>query len=230
LDFAAQTAPPTFSNVDTVCRTQPNQAVRQHDGSWVARLSQAEYLLLGSLADDGARVAGVEAEWVQDAQRNYPLPRQDSHAWLQLSGGMAAVMAKLWVDLRTGAFPVGAVAQTSVARINMIVLNVGSDERPVLQQLLLIGLRWRMREAVLDAVGEFGGGWSAGCFRRMIFGAWEIEAPRKPYESFFCIDYPETCTIPCTTNSFGTGCIVHRPRNPRRTLCHAGYAQPRPVG
>ncbi|EPJ2809286.1 sarcosine oxidase subunit gamma [Pseudomonas putida] len=140
--------------------TQPNQAVRQHDGSWVARLSQAEYLLLGSLADDGARVAGVEAEWVQGAQRNYLLPRQDSHAWLQLSGVHgSAVMAKLCgVDLRTGAFPVGAVAQTSVARINMIVLNVGSDERPALQLLFDRASLGYVCEAVLDAMGEFGGG------------------------------------------------------------------------
>lgn len=140
--------------------TQPNQAVRQHDGSWVARLSQAEYLLLGSLADDGARVAGVEAEWVQDAQRNYLLPRQDSHAWLQLSGVHgSAVMAKLCgVDLHTGAFPVGAVAQTSVARINMIVLNVGSDERPALQLLFDRASLAYVCEAVLDAMGEFGGG------------------------------------------------------------------------
>ncbi|ENB9666415.1 sarcosine oxidase subunit gamma [Pseudomonas putida] len=140
--------------------TQPNQAVRQHDGSWVARLSQAEYLLLGSLADDGARVAGVEAEWVQDAQRNYLLPRQDSHAWLQLSGVHgSAVMAKLCgVDLRAGAFPVGTVAQTSVARINMIVLNVGSDERPALQLLFDRASLAYVCEAVLDAMGEFGGG------------------------------------------------------------------------
>ncbi|WP_069942771.1 sarcosine oxidase [Pseudomonas putida] len=140
--------------------TQPNQAVRQHDGSWVARLSQAEYLLLGSLADDGARVADVEAEWVQDAQRNYLLPRQDSHAWLQLSGVHgSAVMAKLCgVDLRAGAFPVGAVAQTSVARINMIVLNVGRDERPALQLLFDRASLAYVCEAVLDAMGEFGGG------------------------------------------------------------------------
>ena len=140
--------------------TQPNQAVRQHDVSWVARLSQAEYLLLGSLADDGARVADVEAEWVQDAQRNYLLPRQDSHAWLQLSGVHgSAVMAKLCgVDLRSGAFPVGTVAQTSVARINMIVLNVGSDERPALQLLFDRASLAYVCEAVLDAMGEFGGG------------------------------------------------------------------------
>ncbi|MFK0094772.1 sarcosine oxidase subunit gamma [Pseudomonas sp. NPDC090592] len=140
---------------------QPNQAVRQDDGSWVARLSQTEYLLLGNLADEGARVAAVEAEWVQDAQRNYLLPRQDSHAWLQLSGAHgSAVMAKLCgVDLRAEAFPVGSVAQTSAARINVIVVNVGSDGRPALQLLFDRASRAYFREAMLDAMGEFEGGW-----------------------------------------------------------------------
>lgn len=139
---------------------QPNQAVLQDDGGWVARLSQAEYLLLGSLADEGARVAAAEAEWVQDAQRNYLLPRQDSHAWLQLSGVHgSAVMAKLCgVDLRAEAFPVGAVAQTSAARINVIVVNVGSEERPALQLLFDRASLAYLRDAMLDAMGEFDGG------------------------------------------------------------------------
>ncbi|OUM38591.1 sarcosine oxidase [Pseudomonas putida] len=139
---------------------QPNQAVLQDDGGWVARLSQTEYLLLGSLTDEGARVAAAEAEWVQDAQRNYLLPRQDSHAWLQLSGVHgSAVMAKLCgVDLRAEAFPVGAVAQTSAARINVIVVNVGSDERPALQLLFDRASLAYLREAMLDAMDEFDGG------------------------------------------------------------------------
>ncbi len=139
----------------------PNQAVRQEDGGWVARLSQTEYLLLASLADGGARVAAEEGGWVQDARRNYLLPRQDSHAWLQLSGvHCSAVMAKLCgVDLRARAFPVGAVAQTSAARINVIVLNVGSDERPALQLLFDRASLAYFREAVLDAMDEFDGGW-----------------------------------------------------------------------
>ncbi|MBK4994158.1 sarcosine oxidase [Pseudomonas sp. S37] len=139
----------------------PNQAVLQADGGWVARLSQTEYLLLGSLADDGTRVAGEEAAWVQDGQRNYLLPRQDSHAWLQLSGVHAsAVMAKLCgVDLRAGAFPVGAVAQTSAARINVTVVNVGGDQRSTLQLLFDRASLAYLREAMLDAMDEFNGGW-----------------------------------------------------------------------
>ncbi|HYQ55216.1 MAG TPA: sarcosine oxidase [Pseudomonas sp.] len=139
---------------------QPNQAVRQDDGGWVVRLSQTEFLLLGSLADEGARVAEAEAEWVQDAQRNYLLPRQDSHAWMQLRGVHgSAVMAKLCgVDLRAEAFPVGAVAQTSAARINVIVVNVGTDEVPAMQLLFDRASLAYLREALLDAMNEFEGG------------------------------------------------------------------------
>ncbi|MFR0672093.1 sarcosine oxidase subunit gamma [Enterobacterales bacterium AW_CKDN230030176-1A_HGKHYDSX7] len=133
---------------------QPNRAERQDDGAWVARLSQTEYLLLGAPADRGARVAALEAEWVlDDNARNYLLPRQDSHAWLQLAGEQAsAVMAKLCgVDLREGAFAVGTVAQTSAARINVIVVNTGGAlqllfDRPSLDYFM---------GAVEDAMTEF---------------------------------------------------------------------------
>jgi len=137
----------------------PNQALRQDDGGWVVRLSASEYLLLGSLSDQGARVAAQEAEWVQGAQRNYLLPRQDSHAWLQLSGQhCSAVMAKLCgVDLRAQAFPVGAVAQTSAARINVMVVNVASEGVPRLQILFDRPSLAYFREAMLDAMAEFDG-------------------------------------------------------------------------
>lgn len=137
----------------------PNQALRQADGGLVARLSQSEYLLLGSLYDMGARIAGEESAWQLDDSACYLLPRQDSHAWLQLSGEHCAqVMAKLCgVDLRPQAFAVGAVAQTSAARINVIVINAGSAELPSLQILCDRASVQYFWEAVLDAMDEFGG-------------------------------------------------------------------------
>ncbi|MFR0693677.1 sarcosine oxidase subunit gamma [Enterobacterales bacterium AE_CKDN230030158-1A_HGKHYDSX7] len=137
----------------------PNRALRQADGGLVARLSQTEYLLLGSLYDMGARVAAEEAAWQLDDSANYLLPRQDSHAWLQLSGEhYAAVMAKLCgVDLRAQAFGSGAVAQTSAARINVIVINTGSAELPSLQILCDRASVQYFWEALLDAMGEFDG-------------------------------------------------------------------------
>jgi len=137
----------------------PNQAVLSDDGTLVARLSQTEYFLLGSLADRGQRIAAEEAGWQLGEERNYLLPRQDSHAWLQLSGQhCSAVMAKLCgVDLRAQAFPVGAVAQTSAARINVIVVNVGREAVPALQLLFDRASRAYFCEAMRDAMAEFEG-------------------------------------------------------------------------
>lgn len=138
---------------------QPNQSVRQADGSLVARLSQTEYLVLGSLADQGQRVAAEEARWEADHRANYLLPRQDSHAWLQLSGPpISEVMAKLCgVDLRAQAFAAGAVAQTSVARLNAIVINATVSELPCLHLLFDRCSLEYFTAAVLDAMAEFGG-------------------------------------------------------------------------
>lgn len=137
----------------------PNRAVVCDDGTLVARLSQTEYLLLGSLADRGQRLAAEEADWQLSDQRNYLLPRQDSHAWVQLSGRhVAEVMAKLCgVDLRSEAFPVGSVAQTSVARLNAIVINAGTAELPRFHILCDRASLEYFQSAVLDAMGEFGG-------------------------------------------------------------------------
>ncbi|GFM58207.1 sarcosine oxidase [Pseudomonas cichorii] len=137
----------------------PNRAVTQADGSHVARLSQTEYLILGSRRDQGERIADEEARWELDHSANYLLPRQDSHAWLQLSGTcIAQVMAKLCgVDLRTQAFGQGAVAQTSAARINVIVINTGLDTTPCFQILCDRASLEYFKGAVLDAMHEFNG-------------------------------------------------------------------------
>lgn len=137
----------------------PNHALAQPDGGWVARLSQSEYLLLGSLADRGARITAEEAGWQLDGTAHYLLPRQDSHAWLTLTGRHAAqVMAKVCgVDLRPEAFPSGAVAQTSAARINVIAINAGDDRLPRLHLLCDRPSLAYFHSALLDAMAEFGG-------------------------------------------------------------------------
>ena len=135
----------------------PNRAVTQADGSLVARLSQSEYLLLGSPEDQGQRLADEEARWELDHQANYLLPRQDSHAWFQLTGdNPSEVMAKLCgVDLSLQAFGPGAVAQTSAARINVIVINAGSARQASLHILCDRASQAYFQEALLDAMEEF---------------------------------------------------------------------------
>lgn len=137
----------------------PNQARVQDGGESLLRLSQTEYLLLGSLADGGARVGHEERAWRQDQQACYLLPRQDSHAWLALTGAhLPELLAKVCgADLRAEAFPVGAVAQTSVARLNAIVVNAGTAELPIFHLLCDRASAHYLWGALLDAMGEFGG-------------------------------------------------------------------------
>ena len=138
---------------------KPNHAVTQPDGSQVARLSQTEYLILGSLRDRGERIADEEARWELDHLANYLLPREDSHAWLQLSGvHTAEVMSKLCgVDLRSTAFAQGAVAQTSAARINVIVINVSAESHPIFHVLCDRASLEYFKGALMDAMAEFNG-------------------------------------------------------------------------
>lgn len=137
----------------------PNQATAQADGSWIVRLSQAEYLLLGSVQDQGQRIADEEACWELDHRANYLLPRQDSHACVLLSGGVIAqVMAKLCgVDLSHPAFKPGMVAQTSVARVNAIVVHTGSVKVPAFHILWDRASKAYFDGALRDALEEFSG-------------------------------------------------------------------------
>lgn len=137
----------------------PNRCVVQADGSSVARLSQTEYFLLGSLQDAGARLQQLEAQWQQSASACYLLPRQDSHAWLVLSGEhVSSVMAKVCgVDLRQQAFATGAVAQTSVARLSAIIINASLPDLPLFHILCDRASAQYLWAALLDAMQEFGG-------------------------------------------------------------------------
>lgn len=137
----------------------PNQAIDQKGGGLIARLSASEFLLLGSLLDEGARVQREEAVWQQTDQACYMLPRQDTHAWLALTGTYAEeVLSKLCgVDLRSGSFAPGAVAQTSVARLNTIIINTSSTALPCFYLLIDSPSACYFWLALLDAMKEFGG-------------------------------------------------------------------------
>ena len=89
----------------------------------------------------------------------YPVPRRDTNCWLMISGRHTdSMFAKLCaVDLRPHKFPVGAIAQTSLARLNGIVIR--ADLGDVLAYHLLTdsaaaGYMWM---CLLDAMDEWGG-------------------------------------------------------------------------
>lgn len=103
-----------------------NRAGSLAGGGFAARLADTELLLTGPLdgaADtfDGLLTALGEAK----PSGVYPVPRSDGSAWLTMTGRHApSCMAKLCgVDLRSKKFPEGCVAQTSVARLNAVVVR-----------------------------------------------------------------------------------------------------------
>lgn len=106
--------------------TEPNRAVRQQDDALVVRLSNDEHLVLEDLEVNSGTVARLNSQWSLRSDRMcYKLLRDHSHCWLLLSGEhTSAMLAKVCgVDMRADRFPAGSVAQTSVARINAIVIR-----------------------------------------------------------------------------------------------------------
>ncbi|MFK7734147.1 MAG: sarcosine oxidase [Pseudomonadales bacterium] len=138
----------------------PNKAVLQSNGGLLARLSLEECLLL-----DGV---GTTCEWPmtiekkcteQNPERVYSLPRADSHGWFALTGENASdTLAKVCgVDLRLTKFANGDVAQTSVARVNAIIIRADLKTVPcfyILSDLSSAEFLWT---CLIDAMQEFEG-------------------------------------------------------------------------
>lgn len=131
----------------------PNQWTKDKQGRILARLSQGEFLLLGDFKD-------VEKAWSYEAAPMcFPLPRQHSHAWILISGDAAPkMMAKICgVDLRPGHFPENGLAQTSVARLNAIVIAERIAGRAGYHLLSDIASSQYLWDCLADAMLEFQG-------------------------------------------------------------------------
>ena len=136
---------------------QPNRAVLQSDGTLVARLSKSELLLASNL--DGLSESIDNANQAALAERVYSLPRSDSHSWLVLCGSQAAeTLAKVCgVDLRPHKFSNGEIAQTSIAKINGVIVR--NDLAETLSYCIFsdsssVEFLW---DSLLDAMAEFEG-------------------------------------------------------------------------
>lgn len=138
----------------------PNRAFRQADGGLCLVLAATEVLLLGALGGDGEHLEQLEGTWcIADEERTYPVPRRDSHAWFGLAGsGVPAMFAKICgVDLRPHRFPDLSIAQTSVARLNSIVVRADQAGLPVYHLLADSASAVYLLECLLDAAEEFDG-------------------------------------------------------------------------
>ncbi|MFQ5783482.1 MAG: sarcosine oxidase [Alphaproteobacteria bacterium] len=137
-----------------------NMTVVQDDGARAARLADGEVLLLSDLAVESNLCARLAVAWSPDPDPGaYPVPRADTNCWFLIPGRRAAEMlAKVCgVDLRPHKFPDGAIAQTSVARLNAIVLRGDLGDTLAFHLLTDSASASYMWESLLDAMDEFDG-------------------------------------------------------------------------
>lgn len=139
---------------------QPNRAFRQEDGSLCLVLAASEVFLLGAPNGDKNSFAEFEANWrIEDNEKTYPMPRRHSHAWFGLQGeAVPEMLSKLCaVDLRPHCFGELSIAQTSVARINSIIVHADAANGPLYHLLTDSAAATYMLDCLIDAAGEFGG-------------------------------------------------------------------------
>lgn len=137
-----------------------NQAVLQSSGDLLARLSAQEFLLLPVLSDtvptDPNALIGAD----DAAMQAYALPRRDSHCWFTVSGRHAAGMFSriCGVDLRETVFGNGQVAQTSLARVNGILIRRDYGATPNYHLLASSAAAEYLWACLIEAMTEFDGG------------------------------------------------------------------------
>ncbi|MDE0756202.1 MAG: hypothetical protein OSB26_16295 [Woeseiaceae bacterium] len=119
-----------------------NRALRQSNETLLAKLAPSEVLILGAADQQSVAIDGLMKTWhgVENSTattRGFIVPRQDSHAWFRITGSKTAyTLAKLCgVDLRAKAFDNLQVAQTSVARLNAIVIRDDIADLPAFHLL-----------------------------------------------------------------------------------------------
>jgi len=137
-----------------------NFACRQSGSELAVRLADTELLVLDGLDGTGAMPRRLESGLSTDAAAGvYPVDRQGASFWFLVSGRHGAEMlAKLCaVDLRPEKFPIGAVAQTSVARTSCIIIRGDLGDAPTWHLLGDSASAEYLWECLADAMAEFGG-------------------------------------------------------------------------
>lgn len=153
---------------------ESNRVLVQGEGARAARLAPGEVLLLGNLAGDGGPFDRLTADWSPEPEPHcYPVPRADTNCWFLISGRHASEMlAKVCgVDLRPHKFADGAIAQTSVARLNAIVIRRDLGEVLAYDLLTDSASASYMWMCLLDAMAEFAGRPVGLAAARMLNGA-----------------------------------------------------------
>jgi len=160
LGFKGRGTLPAMQAKGIVLENKPNRAFSQPDGVICMVLAASEVFLLGTAPENAQKLAALEANWrIEDGEGTYPLLRRHSHAWFSIRGAQAPdMLAKLCaVDFATHRFPNFSIAQTSVARLNSIVLRADTGGEPTYHLLADSASSAYMLACLLDSAEEFGG-------------------------------------------------------------------------
>ncbi len=132
----------------------------QLQGPVVARLADTEALILSDIAAKIGLCLRLDKNYLNERPaRCYHVPRRDGSAWFAVTGEHAGSMfAKLCgVDLRHHKFPTGSIAQTSLARMNVIVIRSDLGNTPVFFLVFDSASADYLWGCLKDAIAEFDG-------------------------------------------------------------------------
>ena len=138
---------------------EPNQAKTQSDGALACRLSGGELLLISDDSAASTTIDKLADVWTMDGAVCFPVPRSDTNARITITGASVPhMMAKMCgIDLRAHRFENHHIAQTSVARMNAILIRNDRGDTYALDMVLDSASIVYMWECLTDAMAEFDG-------------------------------------------------------------------------
>ena len=158
-----------------------NRAYPQSDGARIARLAPGEALVLADRNGTGPLIQTLDQAWsMAEADGCFRVARDETSCWLLLTGAHApSMLAKVCaVDLRPQAFAPDAIAQTNVARLNVIVIRGDIGPVPAFDLITDIASAVYLWDALLDAMAEYDGApIGRAAIRALLEG---VEAPAAP--------------------------------------------------
>jgi sarcosine oxidase subunit gamma len=137
-----------------------NQAYLQDNGALVARLADTEILILNKIQSGQNQCASIEEAYEKNhPAKCYSVPRNDSSSWFMITGKHSSDMfAKICaIDLRLNKFSNHSIAQTSIARINGIIIRNDINQTPAFYLVFDSASTDYMWSCLKDAYVEFNG-------------------------------------------------------------------------
>jgi sarcosine oxidase subunit gamma len=141
-----------------------NTSLFTNEGCIIARLGENDVLILDNLHTQTNLPNTLEQQWLKDYSEKHEacgfiMPRQDTHACFSITGNDSAKMfAKLCaVDLRSSKFDNQMIAQTSLARLSVIIIRQDLNQHINFLVLVESASAEYCWDSLVDAMQEFNG-------------------------------------------------------------------------